>query len=104
MPQRRKLATNAPPVHSIRKELLKKLAHVLAACRHQEPLPFLEKLRELSDVGGIGRYRQPRQSLLDSQIVEKSGEHARIGLRSHTRRSLLCALSDAARSTEPDAR
>src|ERR1700756_4788141 len=84
MPQRRKLATNAAPVDTIRKELLKKLADVLPARRHQDPFPFLEKLRELSYVGGIGRYRQPCQSLLDPQVVEKPREHARIGLRSHT--------------------
>src|SRR5580765_1976547 len=56
MSQSRELSPHAAAVHSLRKELLQKLAHVATARGQQESLPFLKKHRELPYVGGIGRY------------------------------------------------
>ena len=55
MPKRRKLSPHAAPVDPMRKKLLEKLADVIPPGGHQQPLPLFQKLRELSDVGGIGR-------------------------------------------------
>ena len=49
MPQRRKLPPHAATVHLIRKQLLQEFAYVVAPGRQQNPLPFLQELRELAE-------------------------------------------------------
>src|ERR1700748_3444255 len=94
MPQRRELPTHAPPIHAIGKQLLHEFADVIAARRQQEAFSFFQKSGELSDVRAVSGNRQLCQTFLDLQIVEKSGKHGRVGLRRHTRGSLVCSLSD----------
>ncbi len=54
-----------------------------ASCGQQQALAFFQKFRELANVGGVGADGKRRQSLLDSQIVEKAGEHARVRFQGH---------------------
>src|ERR1700730_4061068 len=65
------------------KKMLEKIAYVDASCGKQHALMFFQESGKLADVGGISADRKWRQPLLDSQVVEKAGEHARVGIESH---------------------
>src|SRR5580693_156812 len=83
------------------KKLLQEVAHIDTASRQQQALALFQKFRELADVGRVGAYGKRRQTLLDSQVVEKAGEHTRVGFRSHDEGiNKVCALSDIDGSDE----
>src|SRR5258708_19578004 len=81
--ERREVSPDAATVHLIGKKLLQEFTHIAAARREQYAFAFFEELRELVNVGGVGADRKRRQSLLDSEVVEKAGKHARVGFGSH---------------------
>src|SRR5580692_820630 len=83
MPQGRKLAPHTAPIHLMRKELLQKLADVVAPRGQKKPFLTLQKLGELEYVRRISADRVRRQPLLDAQVVEKARKHSRIGFGSH---------------------
>src|ERR1700733_3960969 len=104
MTKRRKLSSYAAAIHLMGKKLLQEVAHIDAARRQQQALTLFQKFRELAHVGGVSADGKRRQSFLDSQIVEKAGEHARVCFRSHEPgRRRVCTLSDADKSDEADA-
>ena len=82
--QRRKLASHRTAIHGIAEQLLDELAHVVALGIEQCALVLLEKAGELSDVGGVGRDGERRQTLFDLQIVEESVDYAGVGFRGHS--------------------
>src|SRR5579862_2242549 len=51
--------------------------------RVKQPFPLFQKFGKLADIGGISADREWRQPFLDSQVIEKTGEHARIRFRRH---------------------
>src|SRR5580693_6794087 len=105
MTQGRKLSPHAAAVDLMRKKLLQEVAHIDASGSQQQTLALVQKFRELADVGRVSADGKRRQPFLDSQIVEKTREHTRVGFRIHEggmRR--VCALSDAGKSDEEGAR
>ena len=83
MSQSRKFAAHGAAVHPVRKELLDKIADVVATGCAQQALAFFSEFGELADVSCVSGNRQARQSLLDSQVVEEPGYDTRIGRRRH---------------------
>src|ERR1700674_5654818 len=65
------------------KKLLQEFANVIAARGNQQALAFLQKLRELQHVGGVGADGKRRKPLLDSEVIEKARKHVRVGAGSH---------------------
>src|SRR3984957_16923830 len=101
MAQRRELPPDATPIHLIGKKLLQEIAHITASRLQELAFVFFQELTELANVGRVGANRKRCQSLLNPQVVEEAGEHARVGIRSHqwgTKK--VWALSDAGESTE----
>jgi len=50
----------------------------------EEQVPgFFQELGELKDVGGVGGDGKRGQAFLDAEVVEKTGEHGRVGCRGH---------------------
>src|SRR5208282_2817790 len=74
MSQRREFSPDAAAIDLIGEKLLQEIAHIGTASRKQQPLAFFQKLRELENVGGVRRDGKRRQSLLDSQVIEKTGK------------------------------
>src|SRR3954467_998957 len=101
MAQCRELASHTAAIHLVGKKLLQEFANITSPRRQQSSLLPGEKLRKLIDVRGLRSKGEPRQTFLDSQIVEKSREHRRIGLDRHP--TLVCPLSDTSESDGPDA-
>ena len=83
MSQSRKFAAHGAAVHPVRKELLDKIADVVATGCAQQALAFFSEFGELADVSCVSGNRQARQSLLDSQVVEEPRYDTRIGRRRH---------------------
>src|SRR6266478_174137 len=88
MTKRGELPPHAAAIHLMGKKLLQKLAYLIAPRGEQQPFALFQKLGELTNIGCVGGNRKRRQSLLDPQIVEKSGEHRRIGIRSHQQKEI----------------
>ncbi len=70
-------------IDGIGEQLLDELAHMVALGIEQRALMLLEESGELPDVGGVGRDREWRQTLLDLQIVEETGKYAGVGFGRH---------------------
>ena len=70
------------------KKLLHEFANLVAAHAKQQALAFLQKLRELQNVGGVGADGKRRKPLLDSEVIEKARKHARVGAGGHGEKSL----------------
>ena len=83
MTQCRKLPAYASAIHLMGKKLLQEFADVIAARGKQQALAFLQKLRELQNVGGVGADGKWRKPLFDSEVIEKARKHARVGAGSH---------------------
>src|SRR5579872_2474979 len=105
MTQSRELPPDASPVDLIGKKLLQEFPHIVAPRGQEHTLSLLQEFGELANIGGIGADRERSQPLLDAQVIEKTGEQARVCFRSHREkcRNIVCALSDTQESNEGDA-
>src|ERR1700675_207195 len=103
MAQRRQFSSHAAAIHLIGEKLLQKIADIDALRRQQQPLTLFQKFCELAYVGGVGPDGKRSEAFLDSQVVEKAGEQARIGFRGHEGEINTIALSDVEGSNEEDA-
>src|SRR5258708_36845780 len=104
MTERGEFSSHTAAVDLIGKKLLQEIAHINTARTQQQAFASCQEFRELADVGGVSADGERSQSLLDSQIVEKAGKHARIGFWGHEDGiNRVCALSDADKSAQTDA-
>src|SRR5437667_12386670 len=72
--QSRNLAGHGAPFHAVRKQVVNKIADILAARRSQEPLGFLQEGGELGGIGGVSGDGERGKSFLDFEVIEKLSE------------------------------
>ena len=80
MPQRRKLARHAAPVHAVRQQRIEKVAHLLPSRVTQAALALQQKSGVLLQVRSISRNAQRRQPLLDLEVIEERVQQTQIGI------------------------
>src|SRR5260370_40259992 len=103
MTERGEFSSHTAAVDLIGKKLLQEIAHINTARTQQQAFASCQEFRELADVGGVSADGERIQSLLESQIAEKAGKHARIGFWGpEDAVNRVHALSDADKTAQTD--